>query len=350
MRIGFDAKRLYHNHTGLGNYSRATIDVLRAYYPDLELLLYTPRLAEGSPYDDLARLPRSWMGGSLWRTIGMAADTRRDGIDLFHGLSNELPVGLTVPSVVTIHDVAFRRFTDMYHAHDRLIYDLKWRYALRHATRVIAISEATRRDIIDIYGVEEERIDVVYQPVALPFYDEPHRHTPQEPFMLYVGSINSRKNLLGAVQALELLPSDLRLPLVVVGGGREYKSEVMRYVAAHGLEQWVRFPTRRVSDDELRRLYLSAEVFVYPSFFEGFGLPVVEALLTRCPVVTSNVSSLPEAGGSYARLADPSDPASISHLISEALTESDADRAPHPCRPPVCPRPFPPARLRPPTH
>ena len=342
MKIGFDAKRLYNNFTGLGNHSRTTIDILTEYFPENAYFLYTPKTPkdnnEAAEYLNkrycTTLLPHGLLKGSLWRTFGIPNNLKRDGIDLFHGLSNELPVGICksgIPSVVTIHDVAFRTFTDMYHWQDRKIYDFKWRYAVKNADRIIAISECTKQDIVRFYDVDENKIDVVYQPVAPRFYatsspaDDSELITQnselQGGFLLYVGSINSRKNLLGIVKAIELLPEDLQIPLVVVGGGREYKDEVKRYIAEHNMENLVIFPKKRVSDDELQVLYSKAKAFVYPSFYEGFGLPVVEALLSRCPVVTSSVSSLPEAGGPYSLQADPSSVEDIRDKIASVLTD-----------------------------
>ena len=346
MNIGFDAKRLYNNFTGLGNHSRTTIDILTEYFPENAYFLYTPKAPKTNDASGVGAYlnkrycstitPNGLLKGSLWRTFGIPKNLKRDGIDLFHGLSNELPVGIRksgVPSVVTIHDVAFRTFTDMYHWQDRKIYDLKWRHAVKNADRIIAISECTKQDILRFYDVDESKIDVVYQPVAPRFYEENEECESckseliaQNPellggFLLYVGSINSRKNLLGVVKAIELLPKDLQIPLVVVGGGREYKEEVKRYIAEHNMEHLVIFPKKRVDDEELRQLYGKAKAFVYPSFYEGFGLPVVEALLSHCPVVTSNVSSLPEAGGPYSLQANPASVEDIRDKIATVLTD-----------------------------
>ncbi len=138
--------------------------------------------------------------------------------------------------------------------------------------------------------------------------------------MLYVGSINSRKNLLGAVRALELLPGELRIPLVIVGDGREYKQKVMSYIAKQRLEDMTIFmPGKTIY--ELKYLYRNARLLVYPSFYEGFGLPVVEALLSGCPVVTSNLSSLPEAAGPASMLADPNNPEEISDKMRMILSD-----------------------------
>lgn len=344
MRIAYDAKRLFNNYTGLGNYSRTTIDILAERYPDNEYRLFTPKVKRNVvtlPFllNKSCRVfePPKGMPGSVWRTFSESYDIARGNTDIFHGLSHEIPFGLRsrgVPSVVTMHDVAFKTFKKMYHWHDRIIYDAKFRYSCRNADHIIAISECTKRDVMRFYGVPEERISVVYQPVQRMFYtpmhkEEAHRQLasarfslplPRD-FMLYTGSINSRKNLLGIVKAMELMPKDVLLPLVIVGNGREYKREVQNYIASHGMEKWFIWPLERVSDKELQALYTLAKVFVYPSFYEGFGLPVVEAMLCGCPVVTSNISSLPEAGGPSSLLVSPDSVEEISAALSSVVSD-----------------------------
>ena len=344
MKIGFDAKRLYNNFTGLGNHSRTTIDILTAEFPEHEYYLYTPKVRLNcvtEPYLTKEGChtvqPHGILGGSAWRTLGLASSMKADGIQLFHGLSNEIPTCLRrrgIPSVVTIHDVAFHTFPDMYYWHDRQIYDLKWKYACRNADRIIAISECTKRDIINFYDVPEDKVDVVYQPVAPQYYHAQAETLPKtaakpplpeisrQEFMLYVGSVNSRKNLLGIVKAMELMPRDLDLPLVIVGSGSTYRQKVQEYIAQHHMEQRFIWP-HDVSQDMLLALYSSARLFIYPSFYEGFGLPVVEAQLCGCPVVTSNVSSLPEAGGPYSLKADPTSEQDICNQMVKALTDTD---------------------------
>lgn len=338
MRIGFDAKRLYNNFTGLGNHSRTTIDILTAEFPENEYYLYTPKIRLSDvtrPYTELKGchtiLPQGMIKGSMWRTCGLVSDLKRDGIELFHGLSNEMPVGMFhsgIASVVTIHDVAFRTFPDMYHWHDRKIYDAKWQYACNHADRIIAISECTKRDVMDFYNVPEHKVDVVYQPVSPIYYQPiaPSSKSTSSPYMLYVGSINSRKNLLGIVKAMELMPKDLQIPLKVVGGGGSYKQTVKEYIATHNMEHLLLW-TETIDSIELQRLYTDAQMLVYPSFYEGFGLPVVEAQLCGCPVVTSNVSSLPEAGGPYALQADPNSPEDICNQMVKLLTDEEFRQA-----------------------
>ncbi|MBO4753774.1 MAG: glycosyltransferase family 4 protein [Bacteroidales bacterium] len=322
MKIGFDAKRYYHNHTGLGNYSRSIIKGLQALYPDDDYLLYDEK--------------------TFSRTFKLGRKAARDGCTLFHGLSNELPSDILksgVRSILTFHDVAWRTYPQMYHWLDRQIYDFKYGRSCHVANHVIAISESTKKDIIRFYDIPEVKISVIYQPVQDLFYKPLSQEEadkliadavasgmissslPQD-FILNVGSINSRKNLLGLVQALELIPTEQRPPLLVVGNGREYKQDVLNYIAKHHLEQYVRIETRVSDNKVLQALYSKALLMAYPSHYEGFGLPVVEAALQQCPILTSNVSSLPEAAGPGALLCDPDDVESIHKYLTELLDDS----------------------------
>lgn len=310
MKIGFDAKRYYHNNTGLGNYSRTLVAGLQSLYPQHDYALYDEK--------------------TLKRTFSLGKKAAADGCDVFHGLSNELPFdmhyrqsidhnrsGNDVPaSVVTIHDICWRTFPDMYHFVDRKLYDWKYGSSCKRADKVIAISESTKRDIIDIYGVDESRIEVICQPVAECFYhplaDEEstqaiNGYALPKDYILYVGSINSRKNLMGVLEAMALMSENERPLLVVVGNGREYKGKCEAFIQTNGLESSVKMLGNVSGNVQLQSLYKHARLMVYPSFYEGFGLPVVEAALQHTPVITSTVSSLPEAAGPDACLVNPYD-------------------------------------------
>ena len=342
MIVAYDAKRLFCNHTGLGNYSRTIMSGLMAHFPDNHYLLLTPRSPRDPQTEPFLQsplcttvVPKGRWPGALWRTCLQGKDALQRGADIFHGLSGEIPIGLNrlgIPSVVTIHDVAFRTFKAMYNWQDRQIYNLKFGFAARHADRVVAISQATKRDVMKYYRIPESTISVVYQPMQ-PLYYSPLRvdealerveraglDLPHD-FMLYVGSINSRKNLLGLVKALELLPGDARLPLVIVGNGTgAYGHQVKQYIAQRNLNDLCLYRDI-ASNNLLQAVYTLARLLAYPSFYEGFGLPVAEALLCGCPVVTSNVSSLPEAAGPGGLLANPKDPQDIADCLLRLITD-----------------------------
>ena len=318
MKIAYDAKRYYHNRTGLGNYSRTLVRAMTSQHEDVEAVLYDSK--------------------SLERTFCLGRKAAGEGCDLFHGLSNELPRDIlkaNIPSIVTMHDVAWRTFPDMYKPWDRIIYDWKYGWSAKHATHVVCISESTKRDVMKFYQVPEERISVIYQPVQQLFYSPITREKADEmikdalgdlpPYVLTVGSINSRKNLLGMVKALHLLPVAERPLLLVVGNGREYRQRVEKYIGENNLGQWVRIETGIHDGALLQALYTKALCLLYPSFYEGFGLPVVEASLQRCPVITSNVSSLPEAAGPGALQVNPSSVEEIAEALRLLLSD-EAER------------------------
>jgi len=320
MKIGFDAKRYFHNRTGLGNYSRTIVAGIQKYHPETAIELFDEK--------------------SFGRTFELGRKAAAQGCELFHGLSNELPFDVKesdIPAIVTLHDTAWRTFPKMYHAIDRFLYDTKYGWACRHANCVIAISESTKRDAMRFYDVPEERIEVIYQPVQEPFYQpieeaaarqEISKAYPQLPhdFALYVGSINSRKNLLNIVKAIELQPAGQRLHLVVVGNGREYRREVEQYIASKQLQGNITIIDNLFDSHLLQCLYRIAQLFIYPWFYEGFGLPVVEASLQGCPVITSTVSSLPEAAGDGAVLIDPNSVEELSAAIEKILSDSAFSR------------------------
>ena len=352
--IGFDAKRAVANGTGLGSYSRTLINDL-ARYP-LTLRLYAPD--EGR--DDLRtqiqdranvtlhtphstfHIPHSTsLGKSLWRSYGIVSDLRRDGIQLYHGLSGELPIGIRksgIPSVVTIHDLIFLRHPEYYHWIDTKIYAWKFRQTISEATHIIAISECTRRDILH-YAPELDpaRISVIYQSCAPKFtLHTPHSSSPDitpstfhiphstfhippsSKYILSVGTIEARKNILLAVKALEtsLLPDDLHI--VIIGRHTPYTDTVTRYTRDHGLEARVHI-LHHVSDAELPAYYAAAEAFVYPSRYEGFGIPIIEAISCGLPVVACTGSCLEEAGGPDTLYVSPDDPQAMAAAIAQVL-------------------------------
>lgn len=348
MNIGFDAKRAFHNSTGLGHYSRTLIRSLSEFFPEHQYYLFNPKKADlfeitGSNIHEV--LPEQFLHklvSAAWRTSWVRSDLQKYAIDLYHGLSNEIPMKLSstgIKSVVTIHDLIFERHPEQYSRIDTEIYRRKYKYACQQADRIIAISEQTKKDLIDIYAVAAEKIDVCYQSCNPAFavqvgaeekkkirdkYDLP------EKYFLYVGSVISRKNLLSICKAIFLMRNDFNIPLVVIGNGGSYKQKVKDYLKQSGMENRVIFLSENalanVSSSFLRAedfpaIYQMAVAMIYPSFFEGFGIPVLEALFSRLPVITSNVSCLPEAGGDGACYVDPNSAGEIGEWMKKILTD-----------------------------
>jgi glycosyltransferase involved in cell wall biosynthesis len=341
MNVGFDGKRVFHNATGLGNYSRDVLRILHRLRPEHSFVAYTPRPGKlpfelaGGRFE--VRGPRTALGRalpSLWRTRGIVSDLRRDGIDLFHGLSNELPSGIEksgIASVVTVHDLIFERFPELYPPIDRRIYAAKARSAARRAGVIVAVSEQTARDLVDLYGVDRARIRVVYQtcheafrtPVPQDRLDAVARKYELPPrFLLAVGTIERRKNLLLALRALTGLPGVL---LVAVGRPTPYAEELILFARANGLADRVRLLSG-VSTPDLAAMYRLATLAIYPSLFEGFGIPIVEALSSGTPVVTTAGGCFAEAGGPGSAYVDPHDDGALRATLARLL-DDDAARA-----------------------
>lgn len=339
--IGFDAKRAVQNRTGLGNYSRFVIRGLSRYADTSRLLLYIPKPGKATALEGVEQEPgvelhspkgSMWKTlSSLWRSWGITHQLAADGIQIFHGLSNELPLNIRraagVKSIVTIHDLIFLRFPQYYKPIDRWIYRYKFRRSCQLADLVIAVSECTKRDIIRFFGTPEEKIEVVYQgcderfrqPVSEDNKEEVRaRYQLPEHFILYVGSIEERKNLLLLAQALEHLKNK-DVHVIAVGRRTPYADKVQTYVDAHGLSARFRM-LQGIPFADLPAFYQMAEVFVYPSRFEGFGIPLLEALCSGIPAIGCTGSCLEEAGGSSSMYVDPDDHQALAAAIDRILT------------------------------
>lgn len=335
MRIGFDAKRYYLNATGLGNYSRDLIRNLETYYPEHEYLKYTPRVPQqplhNSNFNNVRTPHRSLdkLLSSLWRNRGVVHDLHSDSIDIFHGLSGEIPVGLNktrIKSIVTIHDLIFLRHPELYKPIDRILYNKKFRYAVRHADKVIAISQQTKSDIIEYYGTPADKIEVIYQGCHPAFKTKKsdaekervrqHYRLPQN-FILNVGSIEARKNAFQIVKAIE----HMDIPLLIIGKETKYAQEIKAYIQQKGLSHrvWIR---QGFSMEELATIYAMADIFVYPSRYEGFGIPIIEALYSGTPVITTRSGVFPEAGGPHSYYIDPENVEDISYAIQSVLSNA----------------------------
>lgn len=335
MIVGLDAKRIVRNGTGLGSYGRTLVnDLLRRGDSELELRLYAPdegkdalrgQIIEGATFC-YPTAKSSGMTGALrkawWRSKGIIKDLKHDGVSVYHGLSGELPMGLRkagIPGVVTIHDLIFMRHPEYYHWIDTKLYEWKFRQTLREAERIIAISERTRQDIIELGGAEyADRISVIYQSFSPRFIQEvsaakkaevKQRYELPARYVLNVGTIERRKNLLLVAEALELMPKDIHL--VAVGRKTTYADELPKSDRIHLLSG--------VPDDDLAAIYSMGEVFAYPSRYEGFGIPIIEAIAGGLPVVACTGSCLEEAGGPHCRYVGPDDVAGMAETLQMSL-------------------------------
>lgn len=334
MTIGFDGKRAVNNQTGLGNYSRLVIESLSAAEGvEHRLLVYAPEMKSNPRLDTLKSRPNVefrfpgpvGFRGSLWRTFGISNHLYADKVDIYHGLSNELPLNIRqsdVKSVVTIHDVIYRRLPSCYNPVDRALYDFKYGRSCRNADRVIAISECTKRDVMEYYGVDADRIDVVYQGCSEIFRrpvseevlrDVRSRYQLPERYIVQVGTIEWRKNLALTATALAALDKDVKL--VAVGRDRKgYKKEVMEAARKAGVTADRIIWLEGLPFQDLPAVYRNASVAALPSRYEGFGIPVIEAMECELPFVGAKGSCLEEAGGPAGRYVDPD---SVEEMVEE---------------------------------
>ena len=323
MRIGFDAKRAFLNNTGLGNYSRDTIRVLSHFHYNNRYFLYTPRKNENPRLsfikdnkNTFIRTPESLFNKTLksyWRSKNIVKDLFNNKIDIYHGLSNEIPLGIektSIKTVVTIHDLIFIRYPHLFRKIDRKIYYTKFKSSCERADKIIAVSKQTKKDIIEFLNIPEKKITVIYQGCNDAFKSivannikniTLAKYKIANQYLLYVGSIEERKNLLTILKTLKELPKQM---LVVIGNGKSYKLKCLNFIKENDLHDRVIFLSG-LSLEEMSAIYQSAQLMIYPSIFEGFGIPILESLFSKTPVITSEGGCFSEAGGLNSKYINP---------------------------------------------
>jgi len=337
MRIGFDAKRLFCNHRGLGNYSRDLIKILNHYYPENQYDLFTPKIKIDFPINTQNTQIIQPAGiynllpSSVWRSYGMKADIERLGDDIFHGLSQELPLGiekLAVKKVITFHDAIFVRYPELYPSSYRKVFNLKNMRSCKIADRIIAISEQSKRDAIEFFNADPAKVEVIYQGCNNIFRE---KITPEDKFrikakynlpadyLLFVGAIEPRKNI-GAI--MEAIANEkINAPLVVIGRETNYKKVLEKLAEKLKGSSQIHF-LHNVETVDLPAIYQHAQLFIYPSIFEGFGIPILEALCSETPVITSTGSCFEETGGENSFYVNPQSAEEIGMAIQKVLYDS----------------------------
>ena len=354
MNIGFDAKRAAQNRTGLGNYSRFVIRILSEKFTGNQYHLYTPKPHRMPYLQEIPTLKHLFLHfppqgiwsrlRSLWRVWGITKDIQKDGIHIFHGLSNELPLNIGTPKqrkmkadgkgckyIVTIHDLIFIHTPQYYHWIDRQIYNFKFRRACRCADRVIAVSEYTKQEIMHYYHTPESKIDVVYQGCDPVFSQEIEEGKLQEvkaryqlpdKFVLYVGSIEERKNLMLVAKAMAKLNRRAAIHVVAVGRRTAYVDKIQDFLKAQSIEHLFHF-YHQVPYADLPSFYKWASTFAYPSRIEGFGIPLLEAISSGVPAIGCTGSCLEEAGGPNSIYVNPDDAQGMADAILRTCTDED---------------------------
>ncbi|GIV35984.1 MAG: glycosyl transferase family 1 [Cyclobacteriaceae bacterium] len=341
MTIGFDAKRLFRNFTGLGNYSRFVVQALKEHFPQNQYYLFTPSIKLNPDTQPFLSAPYHVVapGGimkklhPLWRSVGMSFSKGASGLDIYHGLSQELPYFLPekVKKIVTVHDLIFYRYPQYYNPLDVLIYKKKLKSACARAHRIVAISRQTAQDLQAFLHIDPDKISVVYQGFHPQFSAKQSPSRLEEVRQLYnlpanyllcVGTIEPRKNAGILVEALSRLSPPVRMPLVLVGRQTAYAGQVLKRAEELNVRHLVLIRDK-VAFAHLPAIYQGAAVFLYPSVFEGFGIPVIEGIGSGVPVISSTGSCFAEAGGPDTMYVSPADAVAWAEAISTVLNNEN---------------------------
>jgi glycosyltransferase involved in cell wall biosynthesis len=338
MRICIDTSPAVHHRAGLGRYAQELTTALLALDPENEYIAFYTRPAEAQVDPPLDRLPhlttnlptKPWrMSALLAHFVGVPQDRLFPSADVFHATDHLLPRLSRVKSVFTLHDLIYQFYPETHKPLNRWFLTLMMPRFLRAADAVISVSESTKSDAMRFYGLGETKIQVIHEGVHARFRPAPsdaisavrRKYGLVGGFILSLGTIEPRKNLTSLLEAYHVLKNQgARRKLVIVGKKGWLYADFFRRLRELGLEDEVIFPGF-VPDDDLPALYSAADLFVFPSLYEGFGLPVLEAMACGVPVITSNTSSLPEVAGEAALLIDPRDIGGLVKAIQLTLAD-----------------------------
>ena len=349
MIIGYDGKRAFQNKTGLGNYSRSLINILNTFYPQNKYILFAPKqtdLFKTTAFKNVNTvLPTNTFYKkftALWRRFAIVKAITKSGVNIYHGLSNELPLGIEntpVKTVVTVHDLIFERYPATYNFEERFVHRWKIKKACKIADAVIAISNQTKEDLINFYGVDEKKIWLCYQSCN-PIFEKKlsvfekeivkKRYQLPDKYFLFVSSIAPRKNLITICKAMILLKDKMNIPLVIIGDGKKEKAAVKHLLKENKItDRFIFLNETAISKEpsfitaaDFPAIYQQAIALIYPSFFEGFGLPILEALWSGLPVICSNISSMPEVAENAALYFSPTDFTALSEHMTNITTNT----------------------------
>jgi len=338
MHVTIDARYIASTQSGVGMYTANLVQALAALDPHNQYTYITregqPELHVGPnfrPWSTRISFENHWVG-DLWQNLYLPLRLRARQVDLFHGPAVFLPlVKLGFRTVVTIHDLVAFRFPETIPMKYGLYMRLMIRLAVRSADRVIAASLQTRHDLVSRLHVPSEKIAVIhegldprFEPVRDPLRlaEVRRRYGLREPYILFVGNLEPRKNLVRLIQAFGRLKAREAFPhqLVLAGKRGWLFRPIFESVERLGLGQEVVF-TGYVPPEDLPALYASADVFAFPSLYEGFGLPVLEAMACGTPVITARTGSLPEVAGEAAWYVDPWDVEALADGLAQLLKD-----------------------------
>lgn len=342
MRVCLDLSPAVHRRAGIGRYAQELFVALQRVAPEHEYVAFYNRATEANlpPFlGKVSTLPCSWKD-KPWRLrvllaylLRVTQDSLFSNIELFHATDHLLPYFDNIPGIFTLYDLTFL-FTDTHALLNRLY--MRWMIPrfLNQAAAITVISNSTKRDVLHYYPVDEHKIHVIYPgnaPHFRPASSEAIRqictaYNLPKRFILAVGTIEPRKNFITLLRAYHQVRQAMPEIGLVIVGKRGWRSESFyTELRTLGLENQVILPGF-VADADLSTLYSAASVFVYPSLYEGFGFPPLEAMACGTPVVTSNTSSLPEVVGDAGLLVPPQDVEALIMAIKQVLSMPDLSR------------------------
>ncbi len=330
MNIGIDASRAFiKKRTGTEEYSYQFIkNLTKVDTSSHQIFLYVKNNSEID-----FNLPKNFVVkkicyNRLWTQIGLSLEMKKNVIDILFIPSHTIPIIHPKKTIATIHGLEFKHYPECYSARERLFLGLNTLLSVKWSSKIIVPSENTKKDLIRFYNVDPEKIKVVYHGVSgIKYPVLSIKHDNRQNFnILFIGRLEKRKNLVNLIKAFEIFKKNIQhstfnIQLTLAGkegfGFEEIKKAIKtsRYKNDIILKNYV-------SEKEKEELYQNANVFVLPSFYEGFGLPVLEAMSRNVPVICSRTSSLPEIAGNAALLVDPNDSKEIARAINKVLSDN----------------------------
>lgn len=323
MVIGIDASRAFEkNRTGIEEYSFQVIKNLANTLKDSRIVLYVRDYE-----DDKIALPQTWKVKKikwpfLWTQLGLSLELLMHPTDTLFVPSHVVPFIHPQNTIVTVHGLEYEFFPGGYSFWERLYMRFSIKASCRWAKKIIAVSENTKNDLVTLYKVPGEKIEVVHEGVNNNFQFSISNYKIYKPYLLFVGRIEARKNIVGIIRAFEILKAKYKIPhqLILAGKFGHGKEDIKKHLSDSSYKSDI-ILTGFVSDEKKQALLKSADVFLFPSFYEGFGLPILEAQNFGVPVLTSNSSSMPEVAGDGALLIDPDSPEQIAEAAFRLISD-----------------------------
>ncbi len=339
LKIAFDARTLFTSRTGIARYLDGYLKALSRHYQDNEYYLLVPKKNFYSSYNNLKVIASSYnLPEEIWEHFVLEVICRRHTVDVLHSPNEGGPVSSKFFKwIVTIHDLIPLKFPDLYFrnvVHEAYYY-LKLKNVRNHADKILTVSKATADDIIKFLGIPASKIEVIHTPPDEIFNQVSSqklnevldKYHIRQPYLLAIGSMEPRKNLRNILLAYKKLLSErVDIPSLILFGYEWRNTSSLSLIREVGLVKNVIY-VGGVLEQDLPALYSGALAFIYPSFYEGYGLPVIEAMACGCPVITSNVSSLPEVAQDAAILVNPLNYEEIKNAILALLIDASLTKS-----------------------